>query len=60
MDKVNMLNTLKQLQVELTQRLADEVGGDNNEDKIAAYKQQLLQIQSEIERVNTGNVNAQY
>jgi hypothetical protein len=54
MDKVNMLSTLQQLQVELTRRLEEEVSTGNNADRIDEYKRQLQQIQTEVDRITRG------
>lgn len=55
MDKVHMFNTLLQLQVELTKRLDDEVASANNPEKVSEYKRQLIQIQTELDRINRGS-----
>jgi len=54
MDKVGILNTLTNLQLELTKRLADAEQSGDDLQKIAEYKRQLQQIQNEIDRINRG------
>jgi hypothetical protein len=57
MDKVNLLNTLLQLQAELVARLAEEEQASRDAEKIADHKAQLIRIQAELDRIILGRAD---